>query len=79
MIRAIESETGKLELSAEEQQTILAAYKDTNGLDATTKASFAKAIKLGIIKGVNGELQAHNPATRAQAAVIVSRYMDWLE
>jgi large repetitive protein len=66
----------KVELSPEEIENILAGFVDHNELDPASRATFAKAIKLGIILGINTkELRPKLPATRAQAAVMVRRYL----
>ena len=59
-----------------EIENILAGFVDHNELDPASKATFAKAVKLGIIQGINTkELRPKLPASRAQAAVMVRRYL----
>jgi large repetitive protein len=79
IIRAMESEMGEIKVSASEQEQILGDFLDADLISPEAKESLAKAIKEGIIKGVNQtEIQPKQTTTRAQAAVIIRRFMSAL-
>jgi hypothetical protein len=78
LIRAWEDEKGRTELSTGEIGNILKLYVDLDEINHSAKESLALAIKLGIIKGVGNKLQPKQTATRAQAAVMIRRFMSEL-
>jgi large repetitive protein len=79
IMRAMENERGEIQLSADAQERILAQFVDADQIDPKAKANLAKAIQQGILNGVTKkQLQPKQTTTRAQAAVIIRRFMSGL-
>ncbi|GAB6989854.1 S-layer homology domain-containing protein [Paenibacillus pini] len=58
-----------------EANQLLADYKDSAALEPWAKYAAASAIKLGIVKGTNGQLNPRGEITRAQTAAIMNRFL----
>lgn len=58
-----------------EANQLLADYKDSAALEPWTKYAAASAIKLGIVKGTNGQLNPREEVTRAQTAAMMNRFL----
>jgi len=56
-------------------QASLAAFSDGETLSPQAKASAARLVAAGIIRGTNGKLAPQEPLTKAQAAVVVYRLL----
>ena len=56
-------------------QASLAAFSDSADLSDQAKASAARLVAAGIIRGTNGKLAPQEPLTKAQAAMVVFRLL----
>ncbi|MFC3799820.1 Ig-like domain-containing protein [Cohnella sp. GCM10012308] len=60
--------------------TEINAYKDRTNVSSWAKDAVVAAVKTGLIKGVTTtELKPKDNATRAQAAIIVKRFLEYVE
>ena len=63
-------------VSADEVESILSAFTDKNDVAPWAKQSIAKAIKAGLIGGIDSQIQGKGETTRAQAAAVIDRILN---
>ncbi|TFE29013.1 S-layer homology domain-containing protein [Cohnella luojiensis] len=76
--RALQIAGKKLSLTDAEVNEALGAFVDKSEL-GWAKADMAVAVKAGIISGSKGELSGEETANRAQAAVMLSHFLSYVE
>lgn len=76
LVKALQKKSSSPALTDSETALLLSTYPDRNQLSDWSKASMAWAVKNGLISGYpNGTLAPRNTATRAEAAVMLHKYM----
>nr|WP_249435712.1 endo-alpha-N-acetylgalactosaminidase family protein [Paenibacillus sp. Marseille-Q4541] len=79
MVRALEWK-GKLPVVSDTTETVLSNYKDADQAGSWSKQALAICIELGLIQGTpDHKLSPKSNLTRAEAAVLFSRLLTYLE
>ena len=65
----------RLSSATPEREDHLSAFSDAGDISEYAKPAMNWAVAKGIIDGADGRLLPQSPATRAQAAAIISRYI----
>jgi hypothetical protein len=74
IIRALKISGYELEKNTQEYQTVLGQFKDKDKIASWGLEDMAKAVRLGIIKGISfNQIAPGKNATRAQGAVMINR------
>jgi phage head maturation protease len=78
LVRALVKHNKQAVLSQEEANQILTSWQDKGLVHSWAAQELATAIKLGLVKGQTASrLAPQNTATRAEAAAMVHRFIDF--